>query len=73
MTRTETDALGKLMLFGTSGRISDIIGKVGYRKLVNSLKQPDHQRNSAANSNAENIELLHKYTGWMLDYLGRSS
>jgi dissimilatory sulfite reductase (desulfoviridin) alpha/beta subunit len=66
MTRTETDALGKLMLFGTSGRISDIIGKVGYRKLVKNLEQPDHQKNSA-----ENIELLHKYTGWMLDYLGR--
>jgi len=71
MTRIEMNALGKLMLFGTSGRISDIIGKVGYRKLLDSLEQPDHQRNSVANSNAENIELLHKYTGWMLEYIGR--
>ena len=73
MQMQKQHALGMMMLFGASGRIGDIIGKVGYRKLTDSLEKPDYKRNPAANSNAENIELLHKYTGWMLAYLGRET
>ena len=48
-----------MMIFGGSGRVSDIIGKVGYTKLLDAMDAGD----------ADKLRTLHSFVGWALGYL----
>lgn len=48
----------KLQVFGATGRISDIIGKVGYNKLIDHMEAVDQEK----------LELLYKFVGWAIEY-----
>ena len=49
----------KMLMYGSSGRISDIIGKVGYNKLLDHTDARD----------LETLKLLHQFVGWAMEYI----
>lgn len=49
----------KMLMYGPTGRISDIIGKVGYNKLL------DHTNAR----NMEKLKLLHRFIGWAMEHV----
>ena len=55
----EVGPMDKMMIFGGSGRIADIIGKAGYKKLVRILEVGD----------TDKLETLQMFIGWSLEYL----
>ena len=58
VTRSE-ELIQMMTLFGATGRISDITGKVGYNKIVDLMDSQD----------IDKLKLLHKFLGWGIEYL----
>ena len=55
----EVGPMQKMFIFGASDRVSNIIGKRGYNKILDALDSGD----------TDKLETLHLFIGWALEYL----
>lgn len=56
----------QVRMLGASGRIADIIGKVGYRKLIEELDKTTHGEVWHRDIATNNLKLLHAFIGMLV-------
>ena len=63
----------KIRMLGGSGRIADIIGKVGYRKLIEEVEKTTLRSNTPWDWHKEyairNVKMLHAFTGLLVKFI----
>jgi len=65
------EALDMMQLYGSTGRISDIITKTGYNRIVGLIDDATRQKfyNGDGGNSKKQIELLRDFLGWSLELI----